>query len=54
MQQSKSAIAKKKERDFTIGKEYMEIYKSVLDTSGMSSQTRKMFENIKYGVAQCF
>ena len=42
------------ERDFTIGKEYMEIYKSVLDTSGMSSQTRKMFENIKYGVAQCF
>ena len=27
---------------------------SVLDTSGMSSQTRKMFDNIKYGVAQCF
>ena len=42
------------ERDFTIGKEYTETYKSVLDTSGMSSQTRKMFENIKYDVAQCF
>ena len=42
------------ERDFTIGKEYMEIYKPVLDTSGMTSQTRKMFENIKYGVSKCF
>ena len=42
------------ERDFTIGKEYMEICKPVLDTSGMTSQTRKMFENIKYGVSKCF
>ena len=32
----------------------MEIYKPVLDTSGMTSQTRKMFENIKYGVSKCF
>lgn len=40
------------EYDLKLGKEIMEIYKPVLNTSGMNSQTRKMFENIKYGVGQ--